>query len=100
MKASGEAWLTPTQACRTLGITVQELYALIDSGRLPAYRIGSRIRPAHRGRPGVPRRPGQRRPVAGGYAPAGLAGTRPRRPAWKSSKAWTISERVFITNGP
>ncbi len=44
MKASGEGWLTLTQASRTLGITVQELYALIDSGRLPAYRIGSRIR--------------------------------------------------------
>ena len=44
MKPSDAGWLTPTQACRTLGITVQDLYALIDSGALPAYRIGSRIR--------------------------------------------------------
>ena len=29
-----------------------------------------------------------------------IAGMMPMRPAWKSSIAWRISSRVFITNGP
>jgi len=59
---------------------------------------------------------GQRRASAGSGASAGQrtswpgwfscgsgrrsAGIVPRRPAWKSSKAWTSSARVFMTNGP
>lgn len=44
MKTPDEGWLSAEQARRTLGITARALYALIDSGELPAYRIGSRIR--------------------------------------------------------
>lgn len=28
------------------------------------------------------------------------AGIEPRRPSWKSSKAWSTSALVFMTNGP
>ena len=35
-----------------------------------------------------------------GQPPRSTAGMVPMRPALKSSIAWTISSRVFITNGP
>ena len=44
MKQPDEGWLTSEQARRKLGISARALYALIDAGDLPAYRIGSRIR--------------------------------------------------------
>ncbi len=38
-------WLTTEQARRMLGLeTLRSLYALIDTGKLPAYRFGTTIR--------------------------------------------------------
>ncbi len=44
MKQPDKEWLTSEQARRRLGVSARALYALIDAGELPAYRIGSRIR--------------------------------------------------------
>lgn len=38
------AWLSTKEAARHLGIATATLYRLIDSGELPAYRIGRVIR--------------------------------------------------------
>lgn len=43
MKPAEEGWLTSDQTRRMLGVSPRQLYALIDSGDLPAYRFGSRI---------------------------------------------------------
>jgi excisionase family DNA binding protein len=37
-------WLTPQQVARALGISVRQVYRLVDRGVLPAYRIGGAIR--------------------------------------------------------
>jgi excisionase family DNA binding protein len=37
-------WLTVTAACRRLGVTRRTLFRLIDTGELPAYKIGHWIR--------------------------------------------------------
>lgn len=37
-------WIGTPDAAARLGITVQQLYRLIDTGRLPAYRFGRIIR--------------------------------------------------------
>ncbi len=44
MRSDGKEWLTTDEASRMLGVSVRSVYALIDTGDLPAYRIGSRIR--------------------------------------------------------
>lgn len=37
-------WLSTREAARRLGITPRTLYRLIDSGQLPAYKVGRVIR--------------------------------------------------------
>jgi excisionase family DNA binding protein len=37
-------WLSPARAAELLGITLRELYALVDAGDLPAYRIAGEIK--------------------------------------------------------
>ena len=45
MKQHEQGWLTAGQARRMLGLgTLRSLYALIDTGKLPAYRFGTTIR--------------------------------------------------------
>ena len=44
MRSGKGEWLTTEQAGQRLGVTTRALYALIDRGELPAYRIGTRIR--------------------------------------------------------
>ena len=60
---------------------------------------GRRARaPCRRGyRAAVDQHVGARRYALGERSTAGIT---PMRPAWKSSIAWRISSRVFITNGP
>ena len=37
-------WLKPVQVARLLGIPTRELYRLIDTGALPAYKFGRTVR--------------------------------------------------------
>jgi excisionase family DNA binding protein len=37
-------WITPTQAALRLDVTVRDVYRLIDTGVLPAYRIAHEVR--------------------------------------------------------
>ena len=37
-------WISPARAAELLGITLRELYALVDAGELPAYRIAGEIK--------------------------------------------------------
>lgn len=41
---ANDDWIGTPDAAARLGITVQQLYRLIDTGRLPAYRFGRIIR--------------------------------------------------------
>jgi len=47
-RAEGEfpsyRWLSATRAAGQLGLTLRELYRLIDTGRLPAYRIAGELK--------------------------------------------------------
>lgn len=40
----GVEWLSAQLACELLAITIGDLYRLIDSGRVPAFKFGSEIR--------------------------------------------------------
>jgi excisionase family DNA binding protein len=40
----GYDWLTPQRVARILGVSVRQVYRLVDRGLLPAYRIGGAIR--------------------------------------------------------
>ncbi len=40
----GGEWLSARLACEVLAITIGDLYRLIDSGRLPAFKFGGEIR--------------------------------------------------------
>lgn len=40
----GGEWLSARSACALLSIAIGDLYRLIDSGRLPAFKFGSEIR--------------------------------------------------------
>jgi excisionase family DNA binding protein len=42
--AGAYGWLTPQQVARVLGVSVRQVYRLVDRGVLPAYRIGGAIR--------------------------------------------------------
>ena len=44
MKRPESEWLTVTDACRRLGLPRRTLFRLIDTGELPAYKIGHWIR--------------------------------------------------------
>ena len=102
------AWLD----CRGLGLGDDPAQTFRERGveLAPGPRFGCdrrRIRPTqlrHQpDRPGSDRRAhgrGLRCVVTGGYGMRPSAGIVPRRPAWKSSNAWTSSSLVFITNGP
>jgi hypothetical protein len=37
-------WVTPVRAADMLGISMYELYRLIDTGDLPAYRIAEEVK--------------------------------------------------------
>lgn len=37
-------WVTPVRAADILGISARELYRLIDTGELPAYRIADELK--------------------------------------------------------
>jgi excisionase family DNA binding protein len=37
-------WISSVRAAERLGLSIRELYRLIDRGQLPAYRIASEIR--------------------------------------------------------
>ena len=37
-------WIPPSRAAEVLGVTVRQIYRLIDTGRLPGYRIGAEIK--------------------------------------------------------
>ena len=37
-------WLKPVDVARLLGIPTRELYRLIDTGALPAYKFGRTVR--------------------------------------------------------
>ena len=39
-----DEWLSTGDTARLLGVTERTVYRLIDSGRLPAYRVGRVIR--------------------------------------------------------
>lgn len=39
-----DTWIGTPDAAKRLGVTVQDLYRLIDQGRIPAYRFGRIIR--------------------------------------------------------
>ena len=41
---SKRKWLKPVDVARLLGIPTRELYRLIDTGALPAYKFGRTIR--------------------------------------------------------
>jgi len=40
----GYRWLSVERACRMLGVSVRELYRLIDHGHLRGYKIAGEIR--------------------------------------------------------
>ena len=40
----GGEWLSAQLACELLAVTSGDLYRLIDSGRLPAFKFGTEIR--------------------------------------------------------
>ena len=40
----GGEWLSAQLACERLAVAIGDLYRLIDSGRLPAFKFGSEIR--------------------------------------------------------
>jgi excisionase family DNA binding protein len=44
VKSTGEDWLGVPALARELGVTATTLYRLLDSGELPAYKIGRVIR--------------------------------------------------------
>ena len=44
MKSTGATWLSTRDAIARLGVAPRELYRLIDSGDLPAYKHGRDIR--------------------------------------------------------
>ena len=37
-------WVSPARAAELIGVTLRELYALVDAGDLPAYRIAGEIK--------------------------------------------------------
>jgi excisionase family DNA binding protein len=37
-------WISPTQAAARLDMPIRRIYQLIDTGRLPGYRIGNEIK--------------------------------------------------------
>jgi excisionase family DNA binding protein len=37
-------WVSPARAAALLGISLRDLYALVDSGQLPAYRIAGEVK--------------------------------------------------------
>ncbi len=39
-----DTWIGTPDAAERLGVTVQDLYRLIDQGKIPAYRFGRIIR--------------------------------------------------------
>ena len=43
-KSTGADWMSTTDACAHLGITLRALYRIIDTGGLPAYKFGRLIR--------------------------------------------------------
>ncbi len=44
MTTSELVWMQPREAARRLGVAARELYRLIESGELPAYKVGSDLR--------------------------------------------------------
>ncbi len=44
MKSTGDGWMGAPAAARYLGIHLRKLYAIIDAGDLPAYKLGRVIR--------------------------------------------------------
>lgn len=44
MESDGITWLGTPEAARYLGISQRTLYRLIDSGELPAYKLGRVVR--------------------------------------------------------
>ena len=44
MKSTGEAWMGTAEAAEHLGVTLRTLYRLIDTGQVPAYKLGRVIR--------------------------------------------------------
>ncbi len=44
MERPASEWLTVTEACRRLGLPRRALFRMIDTGALPAYKIGHWIR--------------------------------------------------------
>jgi excisionase family DNA binding protein len=43
-KSTGEDWLGVPALARKLGVTMRTVYMILDTGQLPAYRIGRVIR--------------------------------------------------------
>ncbi len=41
-------WFTPNQAAAHLAVSARTLYRLIEQGKLPAHRVGTRIVRIHR----------------------------------------------------
>ena len=44
METRGTRWLGTRDAAHALGVTYREVYALIDRGELPAYKVGRDIK--------------------------------------------------------
>ncbi|MHB8670721.1 MAG: helix-turn-helix domain-containing protein [Acidimicrobiales bacterium] len=44
MKSTGETWMGTAEAAEHLGVTLRTLYRLIDTGQVPAYKLGRVIR--------------------------------------------------------
>lgn len=43
-KTTGPAWMTTAEVADRLGVSLRSVYRLIDTGQLPAYKIGRLIR--------------------------------------------------------
>jgi excisionase family DNA binding protein len=43
-KTTGPEWMTTAEVAERLGVALRDVYRLIDTGQLPAYKIGRLIR--------------------------------------------------------
>ena len=44
MAVNGDEWMSTAEAAQHLGLSVRKLYAAIDQGQIPAYKLGRVIR--------------------------------------------------------
>jgi len=44
MAVNGDEWMSTVEAAQYLGLSIRKLYAAIDQGQIPAYKLGRVIR--------------------------------------------------------